>query len=245
MKLNLTTPRLRSQQHPYEENKRADNESMAPLSPVRVLIVDDQPVVRSGLAAFLSVFEDLELVGEASDGAKAVGLCARLQPHVVLMDLIMPNMDGAEATRSIRKHFPGIQVLVLTSFKDDELVQRALEAGAIGYLLKNISADELANAVRAATIGRPSFSPEATEVLIRKATHNAANELGHDLTEREREVLALIVEGLNNNDIAERMVVSRSTVKFHVSNVLSKLQAANRMEAIAIALKHKIVVQKD
>ncbi len=216
---------------------------MSNVTPIRVMIVDDQPVVRSGLSAFLSVYDDLEMVGEASDGSRAVGLCKRFRPDVVLMDLVMPNMDGATATREIRKHFPHIQVLALTSFKEDELVQRVLEAGAIGYLLKNVSADELAHAIRSAFAGRPTLSPEATEVLIRAATHANQHHLGSDLTERERQVLELIVEGLNNGQIAERMVVSRSTVKFHVSNVLSKLQVENRMEAIGTALKHKLVGQ--
>lgn len=208
---------------------------------IRVMIVDDQPVVRSGLGAFLSIHDDLELVGEASDGARALALCTKINPDVILMDLIMPNMDGAEATTRIRQNFPEIQVLILTSFKEDELVQKALEAGAIGYLLKNISSDELANAIRSAHVGRPTLSPEATEVLIRKATHGQGMELGSDLTDREREVLGLMVKGLNNNEIAEQMIVSRSTVKFHVSNVLSKLQATNRMEAISIALKQKLI----
>ena len=218
---------------------------MSDTPPIRIMIVDDQPVVRSGLGAFLSIHDDLELVGEASDGARALSLCAKVNPDVILMDLVMPNMDGAEATTRIRHNFPNIQVLVLTSFKEDELVQKALEAGAIGYLLKNISSDELVKAIRAAYAGRPTLSPEATEVLIRKATHSPGIELGSDLTEREREVLILMVKGLNNNEIAEHMIVSRSTVKFHVSNVLSKLQATNRMEAIAIALKQKIVPIKD
>ena len=218
---------------------------MSDTPPIRIMIVDDQPVVRSGLGAFLSIHDDLELVGEASDGARALSLCAKVNPDVILMDLVMPNMDGAEATMRIRHNFPNIQVLVLTSFKEDELVQKALEAGAIGYLLKNISSDELVKAIRAAYAGRPTLSPEATEVLIRKATHSPGIELGSDLTEREREVLILMVKGLNNNEIAEHMIVSRSTVKFHVSNVLSKLQATNRMEAIAIALKQKIVPIKD
>lgn len=218
---------------------------MSQTEPIRVMIVDDQPVVRSGLGAFLSIHEDLELVGEASDGARALALCNKIKPDVILMDLIMPNMDGAEATTRIREAFPTIQVLVLTSFKEDELVQKALEAGAIGYLLKNISSDELVKAIRAAHLGRPTLSPEATEVLIRKATHGQGIELGSDLTEREREVLTLMARGLNNNEIAEQMIVSRSTVKFHVSNILSKLQVANRMEAIGVALKQKIVPFKD
>lgn len=209
--------------------------------PIRVLVVDDQAVVRSGLAAFLSIFDDLDMVGEANDGAKAVNLCSQLRPDVVLMDLVMPNMDGAEATLAIRKHYPHIQVIALTSFKEDELVKRVLEAGAIGYLLKNVSADELAEAIRAAYAGRPTLAPEATQVLIRQARQSAFTQPGFDLTEREREVLVLMVEGLNNSEIADRLIISRSTVKFHVSNVLSKLQVSSRMEAIGYAIKHKLV----
>ena len=210
-------------------------------APIRVLVVDDQAVVRSGLAAFLSIYDDLDLVGEANDGAKAVNLCGQLRPDVVLMDLVMPNMDGAEATLAIRKHYPQIQVIALTSFKEDDLVKRVLEAGAIGYLLKNVSADELADAIRAAYAGRPTLAPEATQVLIRQARQSAFTQPGFDLTEREREVLVLMVEGLNNSEIADRLIISRSTVKFHVSNVLSKLQVSSRMEAIGYAIKHKLV----
>lgn len=216
--------------------KLAPNEA-----PIRVLVVDDQAVVRSGLAAFLSIYDDLALVGEANDGAKAVNLCGQLRPDVVLMDLVMPNMDGAEATLAIRKHYPQIQVVALTSFKEDDLVKRVLEAGAIGYLLKNVSADELADAIRAAYAGRPTLAPEATQVLIRQARQSAFTQPGFDLTEREREVLVLMVEGLNNSEIADRLIISRSTVKFHVSNVLSKLQVSSRMEAIGYAIKHKLV----
>lgn len=207
---------------------------------IRVMLVDDHAVVRSGLSTFLLACDDMELVGEASSGEQALGLCPRVEPDVVLMDLVMPGMDGATATRKIREQCPDIQVIALTSFKEQELVQGALQAGAIGYLLKDISADELANAIRAAYAGKPTLAPEAAQALI-QATRLPADNVGFDLTEREKEVLALMVEGLNNNQIAGRLVVSRSTAKFHVSSVLSKLGAASRTEAVATALKHKLV----
>lgn len=207
--------------------------------PIRVMLVDDHAVVRSGLGAFLYVFDDLELVAEAKDGKDAITLCETVMPDVILMDLVMPIMDGAAATKAIRERWPQIQVVALTSFKEDELVQGALQAGAIGYLLKNISADELANAIRSAYVGKPTLAPEAAQALIHAAIKPEKPDYG--LTNREDEVLLLMTDGLSNVDIAERLVVSRSTVKFHVSSILSKLSVSSRTEAVAMALQQKIV----
>lgn len=213
---------------------------MTATDPVRVMLVDDHAVVRRGLATFLMTCEDIALVGEAASGEQAIQLCEKLKPDVILMDLVMPGMDGATATRRIREHCPDIQVIVLTSFKEQELVQGALDAGAIGYLLKDVSADELARAIRAAVVGKPTLAPEAAQVLMHAARH-PADTLGQDLTAREKEVLALMAEGLNNSLIAERLGVSISTAKFHVSSILWKLGAFSRTEAVAIALQHKLV----
>lgn len=206
---------------------------------IRVMLVDDHAVVRSGLADFLLAYDDLELAGEASSGEDAVLLIERLKPHVVLMDLVMEGMDGAEATKVIRESSPDIQVIALTSFKEEDLVQRAIQAGAIGYLLKNISAKELAEAIRNAHEGRPTLAPEAAKALIHATTKPP--EIGFDLTAREREVLTLLVEGLSNPQIADKLVISRSTVKHHVRNILSKLGTSNRTEAVALAVKHNLV----
>jgi NarL family two-component system response regulator LiaR len=206
--------------------------------PIKVMIVDDHAVVRSGLSAFLLAFDDLEHVGDATGGAEAVSKCMSLRPDVVLMDLVMPEVDGAEATRRIKGACPEVQVIALTSYKEDDLVQGVLKAGAISYLLKNVTADELADAIRGAHAGRSTLAPEAAQVLVKAATEPTQNE---GLTSRELEVLRLMVHGDSNPDIAEKLFVSRSTVKFHVSNILMKLGTATRTEAVAVAVQRRLV----
>jgi two-component system, NarL family, response regulator LiaR len=208
-------------------------------SSIRVLVVDDHPMVRRGLATFLKVFDDLEMVGEAENGEEAVELCGQVTPDVVLMDMVLPGMDGAAATRAIRGKFPNTQVIALTSFKEEKLVLNALNAGAIGYLYKDVSADELAQAIRSAYSGKATLSIEAVQALIHAS--NEPPEPGHDLTVRERAVLALMIEGLNNTQIAARLVVSTSTIKTHVSNILSKLGVSSRSEAVALAVRKKLI----
>jgi two-component system, NarL family, response regulator LiaR len=211
----------------------------SPPQPIRIMLVDDHAMVRRGLATFLLVFDDFKLVGEAESGEAAIPLCAKVLPDVVLMDMVMPGMGGEAATRAIRKKHPQVQVIVLTSFKEGALIKNALEAGAIGYLLKDVSADELARAIRAAHAGRATLSPDVAQVIVQDASQPPAP--GLDLTERERVVLALMVEGLNNTQIAGRLTVSPSTVKSHVSNILSKLGVSSRTEAVTLALRHGLV----
>lgn len=205
---------------------------------IRVMLVDDHAVVRSGLTAFLSAYPDLELVGEAENGQQAVQRAAALQPDVILMDLIMPVMDGVAATQVIKRQYPHIQIVVLTSFQEDELVQNALRAGAVGYLMKNVTARELVTAIRAARDGKMTLSSEAALALVRANQQAQETEA---LTEREREVLRLMVEGLNNAEIAQRLVVSLSTVKYHISNILGKLGVDNRVAAVTLAMQRKLV----
>ena len=206
---------------------------------IQILIVDDHVIVRKGLQTLLEDVSDCNVVGKASNGIEALNLCARTQPDVVLMDLIMPEMDGVTTIRKLRELYQATQIIALTSYGDEELVQAALEAGAIGYLLKNVSARELLDAIHAAKSGQPTLSPEAARALINATTRPPAP--GHDLTNREHEVLSLMVEGLNNTQIAERLSVSPFTVKNHVSNILSKLGVATRTEAATLALQRNIV----
>lgn len=207
---------------------------------IRVVIVDDHAMLRSGLRFFLKGFDDLKLVGEAKNASEAIAVCAQTRPDVVLMDMVMPDIDGAEATRLIRLQNPRTQVIALTSFQEENLIEKALQAGAIGYLLKNVSAEDLAHAIREAHAGRSTLAPEATEVLIR-ATRQRAPQPDYCLSAREKEVLALLVEGLSNAEIAERLVVSVATAKFHVRRILTKLGVGSRSEATALAWKQNLV----
>jgi NarL family two-component system response regulator LiaR len=209
--------------------------------PIRVMIVDDHSMVRRGLAAFLKVNADLQVVGQARNGQQALQMCAQAQPDVILMDLLMPEMDGATATRIILERHPQVRVVALTSFQEKELVRDALRAGAISYLIKNVSADELVEAIRAAHAGRSTLAPEALQALIQSDQPEFTP--GYDLSARERQVLALLVQGLSNPEIADRLSVSRSTAKAHVSSILSKLGVSSRAEAAALAVEHKLVTK--
>lgn len=208
---------------------------------IRVLIVDDHAVVRKGLKAFIKSYPDLNCVGEASDGEEALAECRKTHPDVVLMDLLMPKMDGETAIKLIKTESPEIQIIALTSFNEQSLIQKVLQSGAIGYLLKNVTGEELAQAIRAAKQGQPTLAPEAAKHLINQVIN--PNQPGYDLTPRELEILQLMAEGLNNPAIAEALSVSRSTVKFHVSNILSKFGTSSRIRAIAIAIQHHLIKQ--
>ncbi len=207
--------------------------------PVRVIIVDDHGMVRKGLMSYLNNQADMTVVGEGRDGREAISLCEQLQPDVILMDLVMPEMGGVAATHAIHRRWPKVQIIALTSFQEKELVQDALQAGAIGYLLKNVTGEELAQAICRANAGKPTLAPEAVQALIH--ANGEESTLGNDLTRRELEVLALLAKGYSNPDIAGRLVVSRATVKVHVANILSKLGVSNRAEAISLAIQHKLV----
>ena len=206
---------------------------------IKVLVVDDHPVVRFGMKNMLMAFDDMELIGEAENGEAALAFCHQNRPDVILMDIVMPVMDGVLATRAILERYPQVKVIVLTTYPEDNLVQESLEAGAIGFILKDTPIDALADAIRSANSGRPTLAPEATEALIRAKT--GPLKPGADLSEREREVLGLIVDGLTNPEIAERLVISPATARHHVSACIQKLGAANRAQAASLAVKHNLV----
>jgi NarL family two-component system response regulator LiaR len=203
--------------------------------------VDDHKVVRNGLQVFISLYDDIEVVGEARNGQQAVEQCATHQPDVVLMDMVMPVMDGPTATRLIREQFPQVQVVALTSFDEEEIVQRAIEAGAVGYLYKDVEEDELIDAIRSAREGRPVLAPEAMKALMDRTVAPVESPAVEPLTKREREVLSLVAQGMTNPQIAEQLVISTSTVQFHVHNILGKLGVGTRTEAVAMAIQSKLI----
>ena len=194
-------------------------------------------MVIEGLKVFLSTSDEIEVVGEASNGAEAVEMCDKLKPDVILMDVVMPVMDGAEATAKIRAVRPDVQVIALTSFVEEDLVARTLDAGAISYLLKDSRPEALLQAITDAAKGRGTIDSTAMQAMRRQQ----AGTVGSTLTPREREVLALLAAGLSNNDIAKRLTLSSGTVRLHVSNILTKLEAPNRTTAVILAMKNGLV----
>lgn len=211
---------------------------------IKVLIVDDHPMVRKGLAMFVSGFADMQLVGEAEDAASAMEMYRQERPDVVLMDMIMPGEDGAAAISRIRQEFPSATVIALTSFGEEYLIEAALRAGARGFLYKTVSVDELAEAIRQTFRGRTILDPKASDVMLRLVSGSdspAVHSQKPDFTEREQAVLALLVRGLTNKQIALQMKVQPSTVKQYIGNILAKLNAQSRTEAVALALKLGLV----
>lgn len=211
-------------------------------SPIRVMSVDNEAMIHSGLKTFLRAYEDIQLLVEAADGEEAVRLCTHYRPDVMLTEITLPRMDGIMATRIIRTRYPHIQTVIFTNTVNETLLKEALTAGATGYLLKNASPEELAMAIRNAHNGHTSIAQEATQCLLQAAIDYTLP-VGYDLTSREREVLKLLVAGMNNHAIAQALTVSRSTVKFHVSNILAKLHAKARTQAITLALRHNLIPQ--
>jgi NarL family two-component system response regulator LiaR len=206
---------------------------------IKVLIVDDYPLVRQGIKTLLSVYDDIEVIGEAEDGQKAIQICEKTKPDIVLMDLVMPEVNGIEATRGILKNWPDVKVVTLTSFIDKKFIEDSIKAGAIGYVLKNISGEKLVETIRNADKGKSTLSSEASDFLISNMKKPSVTD--YKLTSQEKNVLACIVEGLSNKMIARKLVLSLSTVKFHVSNILNKMGVSNRAEATSVALKNKLI----
>jgi len=210
----------------------------------RVVVVDDHQMVRAGIALSLLAADDIDLVGEAADGEEALRVCEEVRPDVVIMDLKLPRIDGISAIRMLHQRDPNVQVLALTSYPDDDLVPRALQAGALGYLLKNVELDQLIAAIRAARHGEPTFSQEATQALVRAVTSGPlGDQASRDgrLSEREREVLGLVVDGLSNQQIADRLVITAATVKYHVRSIFRKLGVSSRTELVALAIHRHLL----
>ncbi|MFC6316025.1 response regulator [Lapidilactobacillus achengensis] len=208
---------------------------------IKVLIVDDHEMVRLGISSYLSIQSDIEVIGEAVNGREGLEKALTLRPDAILMDVVMPEMDGIEATKEILKQWPQAKIIILTSFIDDEKVYPAIEAGAASYILKTSTAAEIAQAIRATAKGESVLEPEVTTKMMNRMSQKSQPQLYEDLTAREREVLMLIAKGKSNKEIADELFITLKTVKTHVSNILAKLQVEDRTQAAIYAFKHKLV----
>ncbi len=240
---STSQPIVEMQARITDASSRASFQENAP--PTRVLIVDDHVLIRNGIALSLLAYPDFEIIAEATTGEEALNFCAEAEelPDVVLMDLLMPGMGGVAAIRTLHAAYPQVQVIALTGFQEGGLVEEALQAGAIGYLLKDVAIDDLAKAIRLAARGMPTLAPAAAQALVHTVVRRPPP-LGQDLTDREREVLALLSEGLSNQQIAERLVITSATVKFHTRSIRSKLGTSSRTETVALALNNHLVPSK-
>ncbi|MHA6260479.1 response regulator [Sporosarcina sp. CAU 1771] len=208
---------------------------------IRILLVDDHEMVRIGVSAYLQIQNDMEIIGEAVNGKEAVSKALELRPDIILMDMVMPIMNGAEATAAIIKEWPEAKIIIVTSFLDDDKVYPALEAGAISYILKTSNAKRIAEAIRETLKGQTVLEPEVTTKMMQKMRMNNEHFLHEDLTAREQEILLLLAKGKTNQDIADDLFIALKTVKTHVSNLLSKLDVQDRTQAVIYAFEHGLV----
>lgn len=210
---------------------------------IRILLVDDHEMVRIGVSAYLQAQEDMEVVGEASNGEEAVKIALQLRPDVILMDMVMPVMNGAEATTAIIKEWPEAKIMIVTSFLDDDKVYPALKAGAVSYILKTSKASRIADSIRETVNGTPVLEPEVMSKMMKQMRHERV--LHEDLTEREMEILLLLAHGYTNQEIADKLYIALKTVKSHVSNLFSKLEVHDRTQAVIYAFQQKLVEPKE
>ena len=212
---------------------------MSEKNKIKVMVVDDHPLVRHGIKTVFEAYDDIILVAEAENGRQAIEMCSKYRPDIILIDMVMPVLDGAEATKLIIKEWPDVKIIALTSFDDKDLIKKSLKAGAISYILKNVSGAKLVKTIKDVYKGNFVLSSQATKILLSELRETTNDTI--KLTEREKEILALIVEGLSNKQIAKRLFLSNSTAQFHVSNILAKLGVFKRTEAVYLALKQKLV----
>ncbi|QQZ08100.1 response regulator [Heyndrickxia vini] len=208
---------------------------------IKVLLVDDHEMVRIGVSAFLSIQQDIEIVGEAANGQEGVNLALSLRPDIILMDLVMSGMDGIQATKEIINEWPEAKIIIVTSFIDDEKVYPALEAGATSYMLKTSKANDIAEAVRSTYEGQSVLEPQVTGKMMMRMKQGNKRPLHDDLTNREIEILLLMAEGMTNQEIADELFIALKTVKTHVSNILSKLEVQDRTQAVIYAFQHQLI----